>query len=280
MNILTGIAGQTAIAVENDRLLREAAEQERTQQELRVAQRIQASFLPECCPNVPGWELAAVWRSARQVGGDFYDFIPLSPGEGAEAGEAGRTGLVIADVADKGVPAALFMALSRTLVRNMTIDGRSPARAIARANDLIVADARSDLFVTLFYAVLEPVAGEITYVNGGHVPPLVLRSSDGAIEELRVPGMALGILSGASFEQHKAHLDPGDTLVLYTDGVTDATDATQQMFGMERLKAVMSANRNQSAAYLVEVICEAVGSFVGDAAQFDDLTLVVAKRNE
>jgi serine phosphatase RsbU (regulator of sigma subunit)/putative methionine-R-sulfoxide reductase with GAF domain len=279
-SILNGIAGQAAIAVANDRLLEEVAEQERMRQELEVAQRIQASFLPESCPYVEGWDLAAVWRSARQVGGDFYDFIPLPSPVGAEGPEAGRIGLVIADVADKGVPAALFMALSRTLVRTMLIDGRPPDMAIARANDLILADARSGLFVTVFYAVLHADSGEIAYVNAGHVPPLVVRAADGTTEELRVPGMALGILPDMQYEVYTTHLEQGDTLVLYTDGITDAVAPDMQMFGLEQLKRVVSVHRLQSARELAETITGAVADFAGDTAQFDDLTLVVAKRKE
>lgn len=276
-NILSGIAGQAAIAVEKDRLLEEVAEQERMKQELEVAQRIQASFLPESCPDVEGWDLAAVWRSARQVGGDFYDFIPLPAAVGTGGSERGRIGLVIADVADKGVPAALFMALSRTLVRTMAIDGRSPDVAIARANDLILADARSDLFVTLFYAVLQADSGEIAYVNAGHVPPLLVRAADGTTEELRVPGMALGILPEVQYTAYTTGLRPGDILVLYTDGVTDALAPDQQMFGLERLKRIVSANRQQSVRELAETITRAVADFAGENAQFDDLTLVVAR---
>ncbi len=277
-NILSGIAGQAAIAVENDRLLGEVAEQERMRQELEVAQRIQASFLPESCPEVKGWDLAAVWRSARQVGGDFYDFIPLPLAVGMEGPELGRLGLVIADVADKGVPAALFMALSRTLVRTMSIDGRPPDMAIARANDLILADARSDLFVTLFYAVLRAESGEIAYVNAGHVPPLVVAAADGRTEELRVPGMALGILPDVQYKAYTICLDPGDTLVLYTDGITDAFAPDQQRFGLDRLKRIVSLNRQRSATELAEAITRTVADFAGENAQFDDLTLVVAKR--
>jgi sigma-B regulation protein RsbU (phosphoserine phosphatase) len=279
-NILGGIAGQAAIAVENDRLVEELAEQERIRQELELARRIQASFLPDSCPYIEGWDLAAVWRSARQVGGDFYDFIPLPPPVGMGGSQASRVGLVIADVADKGVPAALFMALSRTLVRTMSIDGRPPGMAIARANDLILADARSDLFVTVFYAILQANSGEIAYVNAGHVPPLVARVADGAVEELRVPGMALGILPDMQYQVYTTHLEPGDTLVLYTDGITDALAPDQQMFGLERFKRMVSLNQQRSAEELAGIITGAVAGFAGETAQFDDLTLVVAKRKE
>ncbi|MBN1661104.1 MAG: GAF domain-containing protein [Anaerolineae bacterium] len=299
LNILAGIAGQAAIAVENARLLEEAAEQERMRQELEVAKRIQKSFLPEECPEFAGWELAAIWRAARQVGGDFYDFVPLArstppPAFSHEGGEEGhsprslegegvggrreRLGLVIADVADKGVPAALFMALSRTLVRTMAIDGRPPAAAIERANDLIISDARAELFVTLFYAVLEENSGQVKYVNGGHVPPLVGRAG-GKVEELRVPGMALGVLRGTEYQEWQVSLAPGDVLVLYTDGVTDALGAEEEMFGRDRLVGVVRAHRGASAAELAQAIDDAVASFVGDVAAFDDFTLVIAKRS-
>lgn len=278
MNILSGIAGQAAIAIENDRLLQEAAEQERMRQELQVAQRIQTSFLPESCPDVPGWELAAIWRSARQVGGDFYDFVPLPPARAGAKDKGQHMGVVIADVADKGVPAALFMALSRTLVRTMAIDGRAPASAIARANQLIMSDARAGLFVTLFYVVLHPRSGEITYVNAGHVPPLWVRSAAGRVEEVRVPGMALGVLEQAEFEQHQARLAVGDSLVLYTDGVTDASNERQQLFGRQRLAETVLRFRNESTEGLLHKIDAAVAQHVGDTPQSDDFTLVVARR--
>jgi sigma-B regulation protein RsbU (phosphoserine phosphatase) len=190
-------------------------------------------------------------------------------------------GLVVADVADKGVPAALFMALSRTLVRTMAIDGRSAAAAISRANDLILADARAGLFVTLFYVIIQPESGEITYVNAGHMPPLIIRAADGTVEELRVPGIALGILTSEEFpdwREWKAWLDPGDVLILYTDGVTDASDPEGHRFGQERLRQVVSANGHLSAEELAATIRQSTESFSGGAAQFDDFTLVVAKR--
>ena len=275
---LSGIAGQAAMAVENARLLREAAEQERIRQELQVARQIQVSFLPECCPNLPGWQLAAIWRSARQVGGDFYDFIPLlsAPQDDGRSGKP--LGLVIADVADKGVPAALFMALSRTLMRTVAIDGCSPAAAVARTNELILADARTDLFVTLFYALLWPESGEIRFVNAGHMPAVWVRAADGTTQELTTPGMALGVLREIEFREDVAHLQPGDAVVLYTDGVTDATNAKRELFGRPRLRQVLGAHRHLPADELASAVDAAVAEFVGDAPQADDFTLLVAKR--
>ena len=278
LGILTGIASQAAIAVENDRLLREAAEQARMKQELEVARRIQTSFLPEFCPDVPGWELAAIWRSAREVGGDFYDFIPILPSGAENQEERGQTGVVIADVADKGVPAALFMALSRTLLRTMAMSRRSPATAVAQANNLILADARAELFVTLFYAVLEPDSGDVTYVNAGHFPPFLVRAANGTTEELRTGGMAMGVLPDIEYVEHTTHLHPGDTLVLYTDGLIEASDSEGQMFRKDRLKEVIQAHRSVSAEELAKSIDDAVAAFVGDAPQSDDLTLVIIKR--
>jgi sigma-B regulation protein RsbU (phosphoserine phosphatase) len=266
------------MAVENDRLLKESAERERMEQELDVARRIQTSFLPERCPNIPGWDLAAVWRSARQVGGDFYDFFPLAPRAGDAKSQATRSGVVIADVAGKGVPAALFMALSRTLVRTGAIPGRAPRLAISRTNDLILADARSDLFVTLFYGILQPDSSRFEYVNAGHMPPLLVQGADGTVEELRTGGMALGVLPNLEFEQRTVRLLPEDVLVLYTDGVTDAQDVSQNMFGKERLIELVQQHRHLPAKELAQKIDEAVASFVGDALQFDDFTLVVARR--
>lgn len=278
MSFLSGIAGQAAMAVENARLLQEAAEQERMRQELQVARQIQVSFLPERCPELPGWQLATIWRSARQVGGDFYDFIPLLSEPGHEGAPGEGLGLVIADVADKGVPAALFMALSRTLMRTVAIDGRSPAAAVARTNELILADARTDLFVTLCYAVLWPESGELRFINAGHMPPILVRAADGSTHELRTPGMALGILEQAEFGEDVVELNPGDALVLYTDGVTDAANADGHFFGRERLAQVVSAHHQQSAQELAQSIDGAVAEFVGDAPQSDDFTLLVVRR--
>jgi serine phosphatase RsbU (regulator of sigma subunit) len=190
-----------------------------------------------------------------------------------------RSGVVIADVADKGVPAALFMALCRTLVRTMAMDGRSPSEVIRRANDLILADSQAGLFVTLVYAILNSDSGEIEFVNAGHLPVLLMRADDGVTEELRTNGMAVGVLPGIEFEQRTTHLDVGDLLVLYTDGVIEAQDAGQEMFGKRRLIETVRDKRAQSPEKVAQAIDDAVAAFVGDIPQFDDFTLVVAKRS-
>ncbi|UCC64321.1 MAG: GAF domain-containing protein [Anaerolineae bacterium] len=268
MNILTGIVNQTAIAVEGDRLAREAAEQERLARELDVAQRIQVSFLPESYPVLPGWEIAAHWRSARSVGGDFYDFLRLPNGQ---------LGLIIADVADKGIPAALFMALSRTLLRTTALTGREPARALERANELILSDARSDLFVTVFYAVIDTATGRMLFSSAGHNPPLLVRA-DGQVESLRCRGIALGVLEEIELQGKETHLAPGDMLVLYTDGVTEAINADDEEFGIRRLTEIVAARRQKAAAEVLADVDGAVTDFVAGQPQFDDLTMVVARR--
>ena len=268
MNILTGIANQAALAIESDRLAREATEQERLARELEVAQEIQTSFLPESHPILPGWQIAAHWRSARRVGGDFYDFLRLPNN---------HLGLIIADVADKGIPAALFMALSRTLVRVSALTGRDPARALERANQLILSDARSDLFVTVFYAVLDPVTGQMVYTNAGHNPPLLVRAN-AQVENLYCKGIALGVLEEIRLNQKETCLVPGDTLVLYTDGVTEAINADDKEFGVDRLAEVAIAHRHEPAADILVHIDKAITTFVGGQAQFDDVTMVTVRR--
>ncbi len=269
-SILSGIAHQAAIAIENVSLIRQLAARERLEQEVKLAREIQKSFLPKCCPEVPGWEIDSFWQAARQVGGDFYDFIPLLRDHHA---------LVIADVADKGVGAALFMALCRTLVRSTTIGGhRTPAEALMRTNEFILSDAPSDLFVTIFMADLSPV-GKVTYANAGHNPPMIVRNGkSGAVEYLTAHGMALGLLDHVQLDNHATRLETGDVLVLYTDGVTDALNAHGDEFGLERLETCVKRHIESSVHDIVGAIQDDIRNFVGDEPPFDDLTLVVAKR--
>jgi serine phosphatase RsbU (regulator of sigma subunit)/putative methionine-R-sulfoxide reductase with GAF domain len=270
LNILNGIAGQVAVAIENLRLMREVAVQQLLEKELNVAREIQKSFLPDCCPLVPGWQLSALWRSARRVGGDFYDFMELANG---------NLGMVIADVADKGVPAALFMALSRTLVRATAMGGRTPADALRRSNELILADARTDLFVTVFYGVLDPKAARFTYANAGHNPPIWLRARSGRAYYLDRHGIALGVVPEVNLQEDTVALSPGDVLALYTDGVTEAMNPHEEEFGVARLEHIIRENVDRSAGEIVNAIEHAVEAFVGGEPPFDDLTLVILKRD-
>jgi sigma-B regulation protein RsbU (phosphoserine phosphatase) len=286
------IANQAAIAIEQVRLHKEALQRQQMEAELAMGRQIQLSLLPRSCPTPPGWESAAIYQPARQVGGDFYDFIDLQvdtryphpvgdsgiPEPGPDSGQPRRLGVVIADVTDKGVPAALFMALSRTMVRTTALSGRRPAAALARANDLIRKDSRSDLFVSTFYGILEPDTGRLVYANAGHTPPLWLQKATGRVFELEGRGIVLGILPGARGEEHEIVLAPGDLLVLYTDGVTEATDSQGRMFGEERLHDMVAGLGSATAQEVIAAILDAVRSFAGGAPQADDLTLVVLRR--
>jgi serine phosphatase RsbU (regulator of sigma subunit) len=274
LNILSGVAQQTATAIQNARLHVESVERQKLEQELQVARQIQASFLPDTAPQIPGWDLAAYWEGARQVSGDFYDFIHLPH----SASAAERWGFVMADVADKGVPAALFMALSRTLVRTMATRGLDPAQVLAQANNLIMTNARSDLFVTLFYAILDPANSVVTFANAGHNPPLLFRGRPSEITHLTALGMALGVITDIELEQRDTRMEPGDLLLLYTDGVTDALNNKYDEFGLTRLCSVVQAHQTESAASVIQAINQAVDEFVGDTPQFDDFTLVILKR--
>lgn len=269
LSILNGIASQAATSIENVQLLADLAARQVLERELDLAREIQKSFLPARCPSVPGYELAAAWRSARRVGGDFYDFMLLANG---------NVGIAIADVADKGVPAALFMALSRTLVRATSMSGRTPADALRRTNTLIISDARSDLFVTVFYGLLHPRSGSFTYANAGHNPPLWSNVQSGAVQRLHQHGMALGVVSDMPLSEHVIHIEPGDVVALYTDGVTEALNIEGEEFGVERLERVLQANASRTAEEIVAQIQAAVDEFVGSEPPFDDFTLVVLKR--
>ena len=267
LDLLTAIAATAAVAIENARLYQLAVEKGRIERELQVAREVQTSLLPRHTPQVEGWEFAAFWQPAREVAGDFYDFIP-----------GARLGLVIADVSDKGMPAALFMALSRSIVRASMAQALSPADGITQANRLICADATNGMFVTLFYAQLDPATGELAYVNAGHNPPLLLRAESHELIELRRTGMVLGIDEATRYHQRTMRLQAGDLVLLYTDGVTDALDAQGQEFGLERLRRIMLDHRNASAAELAATLDGDVTEFSGAAARFDDITVVVAKR--
>jgi serine phosphatase RsbU (regulator of sigma subunit) len=271
VRFLSLMANQAAIAIEKARLHREEIARQRLEQELAIGRQIQLGLLPKDCPVVPGWEFAAVYQAARQVGGDFYDFPELP-------GQPGRVGLVIADVADKGVPAALMMALSRTMVRTAAANGRSPSAALSLANELILKHSHTDLFVSAFYATLDIHSGRLTYANAGHNRPLWLQISSGEILELAARGIVLGILEDIELEEREIDVSPGDVLVFHTDGVTEAMDIVGQQFGEERLRAAVAATPNASAQEIIAAVVDAVKAFTGDAPQSDDLTLLVVKR--
>ncbi len=268
LNILTGIASQTALAIETNRLQAAVAERQRLEQELEVAKNIQTSFLPDNAPSIPGWDVAAYYRAARMVGGDFYDFIQLPNN---------TWGLVVADVADKGMPAALYMALCRTILRATARSRTDPAVTLTRVNELLLADTRSDLFVTMWYAIWDPADGRITFSSAGHNPPLVVRDDGQATQTLRLKGIALGVLETIKLQTETIYLKPGDTLVLYTDGVTEARSKDGQQFGIHSLEESSRRCCDGSAGTIIDTIIEALDDHTGDEPPFDDLTVVVVR---
>jgi sigma-B regulation protein RsbU (phosphoserine phosphatase) len=268
-DLLVAFGSQAGIAIENARLYQVAVEKGRMERELQMAREIQRSLLPAEPPDFPGYELAADWRAAREVAGDFYDFI--------DCDEKDELGVLIADVSDKGAPAAIFMAVARSLIRGNAASAESPVQAMRRANRQIVADSRAGMFVTAFYLLLSPENGRIRYVNAGHNLPLVVRAG-GRIEELMKGGMALGWFDDNPLAEREVELERGDLLILYTDGVTEACNLHQEEFGLPRFRELLSTCHNAPAPAVVKRINRAVSEFAGEAVAADDITLVVLRR--
>jgi sigma-B regulation protein RsbU (phosphoserine phosphatase) len=246
-----------------------AVEKGRMQRELQLAREMQTSFLPQEVPQIPGWEFAARWQPAREVAGDYYDFIPVGQDS---------LGLVIADVTDKGAPAALFMVFSNSIVRASLHPDMAPAESIQNANRLITNKSPNAMFVTLVYVLLEPGTGQAVYVNAGHNPPLYYNAAENRLQRLSRTGMVLGIDADTPYFQRSMVLAPGDFLLLYTDGLTDSMDQHNQPFGMERLETIIQENKDRSADSIVTRIEEALFSHSGGTTPFDDVTLLLVKR--
>jgi serine phosphatase RsbU (regulator of sigma subunit) len=265
---LQSLAAQIASAVHRAETYEQRIASEKMARELEIAGKIQATFLPTAQPQLPGWEITATLIPARQTSGDFYDFVEL---------DNGRIGFVVADVADKGTGAALYMALSRTLLRTYAMQfPTEPARALQAVNERILADTHSDQFVTVFCAVLDAASGRLTYANAGHNPALLVGTQ---AAQLTITGIPLGMFPGQSWQQREVSLQPGDTLILYTDGVTEAMNGRQEEFGDQRLQQLADDHAGQPAAQMQAAIRQAVQTFAGDEPQADDITLLLVKRN-
>jgi phosphoserine phosphatase RsbU/P len=271
LELLVAIASSAAIAIENARLYLAAVETGRLERELQMARDLQTGLIPHETPVAPGWEFVARWQPARQVAGDFYDFIPAS---------GGHIGIVVGDVADKGMAAAIFMALTRSTVRASLAGAPSPAEGIARANRLVCADAGGGIFVTLFYAQLDPITGQLTYVNAGHDPAILCSEDKDRCALLERTGLIMGVDEDAVYTQRTIHLQPGDGVLIYTDGVTDASLDTSpdERFGSERLQALVEAHHRAPAAKLVAALDQALQQYIGPAGPFDDVTVMAIRR--
>lgn len=269
IEIVNGITQQAAIAIKNEQLQREALKSERMERELQLAREIQKTFLPEQLPKFIGWDLDARWQPARQVGGDFYDYLFLG---------GNRLGFVIADVADKGMPAALFMTLIRTLLRAAARDIDSPAEVLRQVNELLIPDAKHGMFVTIFYAVFHLDTGKVVYANAGHNPPIIKYHHSDSLVELYRTSMALGIFENIDIEEREIFLNPGDWILLYTDGVTEAFSPDEQMFSVKRLHEIVLDNKYESSKELLDKIENTVREFIDGADLSDDLTLATIFR--
>jgi sigma-B regulation protein RsbU (phosphoserine phosphatase) len=249
-------------------LKRTTAEKERMLKELEIAKGIQQSFLPESAPVLPGFDLEGFNLPALEVGGDFYDFIPL---------DSDHFGLVIADVSGKGVPAALFMALSRTLIRASASSIEDPVSSIREANHHIFDDSKTSMFVTLFYAVLDCRAKTLMFVNAGHNPPIHIGAASSRVTLLNAKGIALGVLDEIALDSVNIQLRTGDVIVLYTDGVTEATNEQDEEFGDERLTRCVEREKTHTSKEIIAAIVEEVTTFAGTRPQHDDITIMVLK---
>jgi len=272
LEITTGICQQATLAIKNDRLQRETVLRERLEREVQLARDIQRTFLPKELPSLPGWEVSARWITARQVGGDFYDVFELPDG---------RIGLAIADVADKGMPAALFMVLVRTLLRAAAPRLESPAESLRRVNELLAPDAPDGMFVTLFYGVLDPATGDLCYANAGHNPPFIVHRRE-EVERLPNGNIALGVLQDAQFEEFRITLAPEDLFLLYTDGFIEAFSPYGDMFGEERLRqALVEAAQSSkcSAEDALRIVIDVVTDFLEGDLPADDQTALMLRRD-
>ena len=268
--LLNTLATQAAPAVRVAQLVREqqaeARARERIENELRVARLIQQTLLPKDLPALPGWQLASYYQPARAVGGYFYDFLSF---------DDGRLGLVIGDVTDKGVPAALVMATTRSILRTAAQNGAPPGQVLERANDLLCPDIPPKMFVTCLYAILDPTTGQLQYANAGHDLPYQRHGAE--VVELRATGMPLGLMPGMRYEEKATMLTPGDTLLLYSDGLVEAHNPAREMFGFPHLMALMG--QYSTDAPLVDFLLNELASFTGAGwEQEDDVTLVALQR--
>jgi serine phosphatase RsbU (regulator of sigma subunit)/predicted ester cyclase len=262
--------GSNLAELAQQRLEQERIERERIEQELRVARSIQHASLPEKVPDLEGWQITPFYQPAREVGGDFYDFHLLSEG---------RLGVVVGDATGKGVPAALVMSTTCGMLQavSQTLDSSSPGEVLSRVNETLLSRIPTNMFVTCFYAILDPKSGHLTYANAGHDLPYLHRSNGNA-EELKARGMPLGLMPGMGYEEKEIELDVGEGVFFYSDGLVEAHDPKGEMFGFPRLRALIAEHTEQEP--LGDFLLEELYSFVGEGwEQEDDITLLTLERS-
>jgi len=267
--LLTGVAQQISLAIQNDQFNKERVDRERLERDFQLAREIQQTFLPEHLPIIPGYESDVRWHTARQVGGDFYDIFERSQDQ---------YGIVIADVSDKGLAASLYMTVTRTLLRAVALEIGSTAKTLEKVNDLLLLDSQTGFFVTVFYAILDCKDGSIRYTNAGHNPPYVLQSSTNEVIELKRGGIAIGAMQNINLPESNLKIENGDCLVLHTDGVTEAFDALGNMYGDSRYKKILHQALHLSAKDTLNLIETDLNEFRHGTALSDDTTLLSLKR--
>ena len=269
IEILSGISSHISMAFQNEKLKNEMLESERMKQELHLAHDIQITFLPEKIPTIANWKISAKWLPAKQVGGDFYDAFRLNET---------KLGILIADVSDKGLPAALYMTVARTLLHAEAMEGYGPDETLQRVNKVLLNNSRQGLFVTCVYAVVDLETGQIEYANAGHNPPVCLRQSSKNVEWLRKGGMPLGVSEMLQLKNESCNLQPGDHVLMYTDGVTEMKNPQGEFFGQERLINYLNNYLTKPYKGLIEFLEEKFLDFQQSALQADDLTLISLER--
>jgi serine phosphatase RsbU (regulator of sigma subunit) len=263
---------QSKLQIVRSHTYAQVLDHEKMTKDLKKARMVQESLLPETLPVLPGWGLAVALKPAGETSGDFYDYIALPDG---------KLGISVADVTDKGTSAALFMALSRSLWRTFAVVYPDhPEQTMEVTNRRILADTHGGLFITLFYGILDPKTGDFSYCSAGHHPAFLVRSKDGIIEELGRTGIPLGVLEETTWSQERINLEQGDTLVLYTDGMTDALNDKDQFFSQERLQEAIRRHYGKPVKEMHEALLTEVRDWIGHAQQYDDITLMVIGREK
>ena len=268
LRVLTALANVAAAKIENVRLLEESLEKRRMEEDMRMAAELQTGLLPRGAPDIPGYELNGINQPCRTVGGDYYDF----------ATEDGSVFIALGDVSGQGTGAALLMTVLRAAVRGHWMED-SLAEAVARINRTVCQNVPSNKFVTFFVARLDPASGGVTYVNAGHNPPLLVRK-DGEVELLTEGGIVLGLFEGISYDAGSAEMRPGDTLLAYSDGVTETWSPEGDESGEDKLTALVVERRDRDAQALQDAIFREIERFEAGAGATDDRTLVVLRRLE
>jgi sigma-B regulation protein RsbU (phosphoserine phosphatase) len=270
IDLLHALSNQGAVAIENARLFQENLEKQRMEEELAIGRELQMSMLPAANPKVEGFEIAAFSNSAREVGGDFYDFIEMN---------SDKLGLVIGDVTGKSVSGALVMSASRSVFRMLSEEELSVGESMIRANKRIKKDIKSGMFVALLYAVLNSHGRSLSLCSAGQTQPIHFCAQKGEanLMETRGDTFPLGILDDVQYEESRFQLQPGDIIIFYTDGIVEAMNEQREMFGFDRLLEVVGKSGTMTADALLHEIDEQVNNFAGKAVQHDDLTVIVIK---